>query len=576
MFIKSLRLILLGSALFFSCSKEDAIPSYKLSVDANPVSGGTITPNFGSYMKGESVQLLAKPASEYLFKEWKGALQGNTNPTSLVMDADKQVTGVFEKRQYPLNLTIEGNGTVKEEVIAVAPQAQYPSGTTVRLTALAASGSKFSEWKGDIVSKDSIITTIVNKAISLQAVFQVKGPDYTTKYSGFQSAKMSKSLANQNVHPESIKIIKVNSKYYLISGYAELFGTTYDSFRSYEIDSLSGQLTENTSTFLGGYYNVGFPKSPFFYEDLNGDGIKDLFEVDHGKETESEKINGQFRGYKNHLFLGNSDGKFTYATVPELTDVKRFHHNADIGDIDGDGDNDLLLQVFNDDEMIYFKNDKGLKKDRIINPVNSTGSVLVDDIDSDGQMDIISAPYIDPYFTPTAHVLKINLTQNAYSSTKISSLLPFGAKYGCYKLFEMKNPKSPNKKNIFYFVEAGIGQQKVFRSNEADMTKVEDISSLQSTFSFSGMRDFLIVDLNFDGFEDVLFTTNLGESFNQRIWINKGNNTFENPTWELNNSLGEHLLPLSFDPKAKRVKFLYYGNGSTPRSQIVDIYTGKR
>ena len=195
------------------------------------------------------------------------------------MDADKQVTGVFEKRQYPLNLTIEGNGTVKEEVIAVASQAQYPSGTTVKLTALAAAGSKFSEWKGDIVSKDSIITTIVNKAISLQAVFQVKGPDYSTKYSGFQSAKMSKSLANQNVHPESIKIIKVNSKYYLISGYAELFGTTYDSFRSFEIDSLSGQLTENTSTFLGGYYNVGFPKSPFFYEDLNGDGIKDLFEV---------------------------------------------------------------------------------------------------------------------------------------------------------------------------------------------------------------------------------------------------------------------------------------------------------
>jgi hypothetical protein len=50
------------------------------------------------------------------------------------VDADKQVTGVFEKRQYPLSLTIEGSGTVKEEVIAIAPQAQYPSGTTVRLT----------------------------------------------------------------------------------------------------------------------------------------------------------------------------------------------------------------------------------------------------------------------------------------------------------------------------------------------------------------------------------------------------------------------------------------------------------
>ncbi|WP_395768946.1 FG-GAP-like repeat-containing protein [Aquirufa sp.] len=574
---QKLRYFSLCILFMVSCSKEDAIPTYQLLVDVTPVSGGSVTPNAGSFMKGESVQLLAKPASEYLFKEWKGAYTGSTNPGSIVMDADKRITGVFEKRQYPLNVTIEGNGTIKEEIVAVASQAQYPSGTTVKLTAIPAAGAKFSEWKGDITSKDSVITTIVNKAISLQAIFQVKGPDYSTKYTDGWPANMSKTMAFFNVHPESIKVIKLQGKYHLISAYADLFGTTYDSFRSFEIDSVKGQMTENTSSLLGGYYTVGFPKSPFFYEDLNGDGIKDLFEVDHGKETESEKINGQFRGFKNHLFLGTADGKFTYANVPELTDIKRFHHNADIGDIDGDGDNDLLLQVFNDDEMIYFKNDKGLKKDRIINPANSTGSVLVDDIDNDGQMDLISAPYIERSNTPTTHVLKINLTQNAYTRTKISSLLPFGANYGCYKLFEMKNPKSPNKKNIFYFVEAGIGQQKVFRSSESDMTKVEDISTLQSTYSFSGMRDFLIVDLNFDGLDDVLFFTNGEETFLQRVWINKGNNTFEHPTWEINpNYARDYFVPLSFDAKNKRVKFFWYANGQIPSSRIVNIYTGKR
>jgi Divergent InlB B-repeat domain/FG-GAP-like repeat len=545
-------------------------------VDANPVSGGTITPNFGSYMKGESVQLLAKPASEYLFKEWKGALQGNTNPTSLVMDADKQVTGVFEKRQYPLNLTIEGNGTVKEEVIAVASQAQYPSGTTVRLTALAAAGSKFSEWKGDIVSKDSIITTIVNKAISLQAVFQVKGPDYTTKYSGGRPAFMTKPVAFYSVHPETIKVIKIKGKYNLITAYTDLFETTYDTFRSFEVDSLTGQLTENTSTLLGGYYNVGFPKSPFFYEDLNGDGIKDLFEVDHGKETASLKVDGRFPGFNNHLFLGTSDGNFKYASVAGLTDTKRFHHNADVDDVDGDGDKDLVLQVFNDEEMIYFKNDKGLKMDRIINPTNSTGSVLLEDIDNDGQMEIISAPYIDPYPTPSAHVLKINLTQNSYNSSKISSLLPFGAKYGCYKFFAMANPAMPTKKNIFYFVEGGIGDQKIFRSSDSDISKVEEISTVQNTFKSNGIRDYLIIDLNFDGFDDVLFQSNGGETFLQRVWINKGNNTFENPKWELDTTYGGLFLPLSFDAKNKRVKFLWYINDKTPKAQIVDIYTGKR
>lgn len=175
MFIKSLRSILLGSALFFSCSKEDAIPSYKLSVDANPVSGGTITPNFGSYMKGESVQLLAKPAGEYLFKEWKGSLLGDSNPTSVVMDADKKITGVFQKRTYPLSLEIEGQGAVDETIIAVAPDARitnYPSGTTVRLKATPAEGWLFKSWSGDLSSSSSSLDLKVDKAVNLKALFE--------------------------------------------------------------------------------------------------------------------------------------------------------------------------------------------------------------------------------------------------------------------------------------------------------------------------------------------------------------------------------------------------------------------
>ncbi len=175
MFIKSLRLILLGSALFFSCSKEDAIPSYKLSVDANPVSGGTITPNFGSYMKGESVQLLAKPAGEYLFKEWKGSLLGDSNPTSVVMDADKKITGVFQKRTYPLSLEIEGQGAVDETIIAVAPDARitnYPSGTTLRLKATPAEGWLFKSWSGDLSSSSSSLDLKVDKAVNLKALFE--------------------------------------------------------------------------------------------------------------------------------------------------------------------------------------------------------------------------------------------------------------------------------------------------------------------------------------------------------------------------------------------------------------------
>lgn len=400
--------------------------------------------------------------------------------------------------------------------------------------------------------------------------------DYITKYSNISSAILSKQLNTDGLHAETIKVIKINNKFYLITSNAMLFGTTYDYFRSFEVDTITGQLNENTQTLLGGYREVGFPKSPFFYEDLNGDGYKDLFEVDHGKETPSLMINGQFPGFTNHLFLGTADGKFNYSSVIDLTDVKRFHHNAGVGDLDKDGDNDLVLQYFGNEEMIYFKNTNGLKRDRVLNPSNSTGSVLVNDVDGDGITDIISAPYIDRSNTPSTYVLKLNLNQTSFTSSKISSLLPFGQNYGCYKLFALKNPKIPTKKNIFYFVEGGVGDQKIFRSSETDISKIEDVSNLQSTFKSNGTRDYQIIDMNFDGLEDIFFIVNPGESLNKRVWLNKGDNTFENPNWDVDISLTDFFVPLTSNESSGRIKFLYYQNTSVPKTRIIDVYTKKR
>ena len=574
MFNRTLLIVI--SICLISCTKE--IIQQKLTVSVTPANGGSVSPPSNSYEKGSNVSLVATPTGEYLFKQWQGSISGTSNPTSITMDADKSVTGVFEKRQYPLTLTIEGSGTVKEEVIGIAGQALYPSGTTVRLTAISGAGNMFKEWKGDILGKDSVITATITKPLTLTATFAAKVilPDYSTKYTSFSSATFTKAMTFNALHQETMKVLKINKKPYLVSASSELYGTTYDFFRSFEIDTTSGQLTENTSTLLGGYKEVGFPKSPFYYEDLNGDGIKDLFEVDHGKETPSLIVNGQYPGFVNHLFLGTSDGKFNYVTVAGLTDIKRFHHNAGVGDMDGDGDNDLVLQYFGSDEMYYFKNTNGLKKDRTLTPNNSTGAVLNTDIDNDGTMDIISAPYIDRGSSPSTYVLKMNLTQNEFTSTRISPLTPFGQSYGCYKLFALKNPKNPKINNLFYFVEGGQGDQKIFRSSDADMSKLDEISKVQSTYKSNGTRDYIIMDLNFDGWDDVFFITNSGDNLNQRIWLNKGDNTFENPKWEVDSALNDIFIPLSSDEKTGRTKILYIQNYMPIKTKVIDVYTKKR
>lgn len=156
--------------IVFSCTKE--IIQQKLTVDAKPINGGTVFPSTNAFDKGSVVSLFATPAGEYVFKQWQGGVSGTNNPASITMNTDKQVTGEFQKRQYPLTLTIEGGGTVKEEVIALATQSQYPSGTTVRLTPQPLEGWAFSGWSGDLTSSSNPLDLKIDKAISLKALFQ--------------------------------------------------------------------------------------------------------------------------------------------------------------------------------------------------------------------------------------------------------------------------------------------------------------------------------------------------------------------------------------------------------------------
>lgn len=122
---------------------------------------------------GSTVKLTATPSSEYIFKEWSGGYSGTSNPANIVMDADKIITAVFEKREYPLSLTIVGSGTVAEEVIKIASSAtNYKSGTTVRLTPQHSAGFQFKKWSGDDTSSKSPLDIVVSKPINLTCTFE--------------------------------------------------------------------------------------------------------------------------------------------------------------------------------------------------------------------------------------------------------------------------------------------------------------------------------------------------------------------------------------------------------------------
>ena len=165
-------ILALGIVILFATCKKD-VPQKQLTVNVTPAVGGAVTPSTGTYALGTSVKVTANPSPEYIFKEWSGGFTGTTNPANVIMDADKAITAVFEKREYPLSLTIIGSGTVKEEIIKIASTAtNYKSGTTIRLTPQPSVGFQFKKWSGDDTTSKSPLDLVVSKPINLTCTFE--------------------------------------------------------------------------------------------------------------------------------------------------------------------------------------------------------------------------------------------------------------------------------------------------------------------------------------------------------------------------------------------------------------------
>ena len=150
------------------------------SVTEKVIKAGVAT----DYNSGTVVELTAVPEGEWLFVEWTGDLTGSDNPKEITIDKAKTVTAVFVKKQYPLTIEIEGEGTVSEKVIKQGLATDYNSGTIVELTAEPTSDWEFLEWTGDITGTDNPSQITINEAKTVTAVFIKKKYPLTIEIEG--------------------------------------------------------------------------------------------------------------------------------------------------------------------------------------------------------------------------------------------------------------------------------------------------------------------------------------------------------------------------------------------------------
>ena len=162
---------------------SSSVKTYQLVVSADPGEAGTVTPASDEYDDGESVELTATPNDDWVFVEWEGDQTGTTNPVSVTMDSDKEISALFVKREYPLTVNIDGEGAVSERVVQ-DKTTDYEAGTNVELTANPADGWVFVEWQGDLEGDVNPETITIEQATEVTAVFERREYPLTVNIEG--------------------------------------------------------------------------------------------------------------------------------------------------------------------------------------------------------------------------------------------------------------------------------------------------------------------------------------------------------------------------------------------------------
>lgn len=177
-----------GSSLESSTTATPAAPptstSYTLTVSktgSGSVSSSPAGINCGAtcsatFVDNAVVTLTATPAAGYSFTGWSGACSGTGSCTVSMTDA-QSVTATFSQNisgNYALTVSMTGSGTVTSTPGGIncgsTCSASYTSGTSVTLSAAAASGYSFSGW-GGACSGTGTCTVSMTVARSVSATF---------------------------------------------------------------------------------------------------------------------------------------------------------------------------------------------------------------------------------------------------------------------------------------------------------------------------------------------------------------------------------------------------------------------
>ena len=297
-----------------------------------------------------------------------------------MLNLNQTITSNFEKRKYPLTVSITGSGTVSEKIISTGrTTTEYTSGSTIQLTATPSQGWSFLGWSGSVSSTENPIELSVNESKNVTSTFRLipsprfesKSPRYSSineTTGNFYTQYYTESYMTRETHQnlfeynpstnETFMVQEAHAVYYDFdkNGSLDLFGFMYWSGNGGEWGTRQGKYFLITDYSWGNrekiYYEtqISFGGSSMDLVDIDGDDQLDILVPSYNvHQNASWAYGSNLPELPVELIKIDVNLNFTSEFIgPAITS-----HDIASGDIDNDGDNDILLWATNVDYYVY-------------------------------------------------------------------------------------------------------------------------------------------------------------------------------------------------------------------------------
>jgi hypothetical protein len=252
-----------------------SMPQYNLTMAVN--GSGITTPSIGlhTYTCGQVVNVSATADPGWWFVNWTGDLTGSTNPTTITVDGDKNVTANFVER-FTLTMAVTGNGTTTPSgsVIVI-------NGTGVAINATPDSGWHFVNWTtadmSEISNATAALTSVtVDKNKTVTAHFAINRYNLTiNSTSGGNVTTPGEGVQGPYDHGTVVNLIAEPDADYAFLGWSGDNGTIAD------VDSSTTNITMN------GNYSI---MAHFGPHDFSVRPLSLTFTTDEGENPPSQTL----------------------------------------------------------------------------------------------------------------------------------------------------------------------------------------------------------------------------------------------------------------------------------------------